>query len=128
MSDFLSQLKSKPAPFKGDGFEVILRPITFDERQELFAWLDANKDSPLKGTELEPKLVALTLCDADGKPLLGEKEVRQQIDPDKIDAIAREAGIRCGLYKEDPAKKAQPPSGSTNPETASPANSPSPAA
>lgn len=125
MSDFLAQLKSKPTPFQSDGFTVLLRPITFDERQTLLAWMETNKDAPNKGMELERKLVALALCDEAGKSILTEADVGG-LDPDKVDAIAFEVGERSGLYKRPDGKKALPPSGSTSPETSSLATSPAP--
>lgn len=123
----LSGLRGKPAAFTLlDGTVVHLRPITFDERNELLTWLEANKETLGKGMELERRLVALSLCDAEGSRLCSVDEVGQ-LDPDKVDEIAMEAGHRCGLSKRDREKKATPPDSSTTPTSGFLSTSPAPA-
>lgn len=122
----LSGLKGKPSPFKlADGTEVYLRPITFDERNQLFAWLDENKEAANKGMELERRLVALALCDESGLMLCSCDEVGA-LDPDKVDALAIEVGARCGIYRRDGEKKVTPSDSSTTTDSSSVATSPSP--
>lgn len=121
----LSGLKGKPSPFKVGDVEVYLRPITFDERNELLTWLEANKDTLNRGMELERKLVAMTLCDESGERLCEVADVGQ-FDPAMVDAIAMEAGARCGLNRRDGEKKVTPPDSSETRISSSPSTSPSP--
>lgn len=109
----LSGLKGKPAPFTlKDGTEVNLRPITFDERTGLLNWMEENKEATNKGLELERRLVALALCDESGAKLCESPEDVGQLDPEKVDEIAMEAGARCGLNKREGEKKVTPPDSS----------------
>lgn len=124
-NNYLAQLKSKPSLFKGEGFEVMLRPITFEERQKLMAWIKENENSSTKGMDLERKLVAMTLCDDSGNLLIRDEKEVGDLDPDKVDEIAMEAGRRAGLNKSNEKKMTQP-SSSTIPPTASHSTSPLP--
>lgn len=124
-NDRLAGLKGLPSKFKGTGFEVFLRPISFDERNELLAWMDENKGTKNYHMEIVRRVTALALCDEAGEKLCKPEEVGS-LDPDKVDEIAMEAGARCGLLKRDDEKKAMPPDSSTTPTSSGPATSPSP--
>lgn len=91
--DVLNAAKGKAAPFEFDGETYHLRPLSFGERREVFAWHEQGK----AGDGLQVWLVQSCLCDAFGRSIpLSASEV-DGFDVRLVDAIAKEILRRAGL-------------------------------
>lgn len=97
--------KSKPSvrrinvPMWDD--DVYLRDITVGERNEWaalrYAALEGDTLDFGKMVESRVYLVAVSLCDADGKPLFSVEELKETLRPDAVDYLANEAEKLNGL-------------------------------
>lgn len=117
--DVLKGAKGKPAPFtlNRDGcepFKCLLRPLTYGERRDLFDFSQQHGTEPGSGMELQARVVTLTVCDAEGKPILDAADLRG-FDVEVIEAIAAEVARRNGID----GKKAGEPGKDTSPTTPS---------
>lgn len=95
-ADVLAGARGKPVPFESDGFKCLLRPLSFGERQDLFAWLQSHRDEPGSALVLQAKLIVSGVCDEAGLPLLEPADVRDFGGP-LADELAKEIGRRNGL-------------------------------
>lgn len=103
-----AKASAKPAPFTAAGVDVILRPLTYDERTEAVAAYRAEKGTEGDSLRLQKRLAALALRDDDGKPLFTVDEVGT-LDPRFVDAVAREVAKRSGVVEGDDPKAPSTP-------------------
>ncbi|AMV30055.1 hypothetical protein VT84_37020 [Gemmata sp. SH-PL17] len=94
--DVLRAARGKPVPFEFDGFTCLLRPLSYGERQELFAWGREHAQEQGSGLALQGRLVLMALCDETGVALLEPTDLNQFGGP-LVDAIALEITRRNGL-------------------------------
>ncbi len=108
--DVLRAARGKPVPFEFDGFGCLLRPLSYGERQELFAWGREHAQEPGSGLVLQGRLVLMTVCDENGGPLLEPGDLAQ-FGGLLVDAIAIEVTRRNGIDGQgagEPGKGASP--------------------
>lgn len=109
-ADVLAGARGKPVPFEFEGFRCLLRPLSFGERSDLFAWSREYGDKPGSGLELQGKVVLLAVSDEQGVPLLAEPDLRD-IDGRIMEAITAEVARRNGVDGKaagEPGKGASP--------------------
>ncbi len=99
--DVLKGARGKPTPFefaRGDGqtFKCLLRPLTYGERRDLFDFSRDHGNEPGSGMELQARILTLTVCDENGKPLLEPADLRD-VDVEVIEAVAAEVARRNGV-------------------------------
>lgn len=109
-ADVLAGAKGKPVPFEFEGFKCLLRPLSFGERSDLFAWSREHGEEPGSGLVLQGKVVLLAVSDENGSPLLDEPDLRE-IDGRIMEAISTEVARRNGVDGKaagEPGKGASP--------------------
>ena len=94
--DVLRGARGKPVPFEFDGFTCLLRPLSYGERQELFAWSRDRGQEPGSGLALQGRLVLMAVCDENGATLLEPGDLNQFGGP-LVDALALEVARRNAL-------------------------------
>lgn len=92
--DVIAGAKGKPVPFEFDGFSCLLRPLTYGERNELFAWRERN--DPKLGEELPRWLLTRAVCDESGRPILAPGDL-DGFDLRVVDAVANAVLLRAGI-------------------------------
>lgn len=95
--DVLNGARGKPKEFVGpDGFQCLLRPLTWGERKELLEWLKEHGQEPGSGLQLQEKLLLAGISDAEGKPLLTAEDLKD-FDGSIADAVTKEIQARNGM-------------------------------
>lgn len=109
-SDVIAGARGKPVLFEFEGFRCLLRPLSFGERSDLFAWSRAHGEEPGSGLELQTKVALLGVCDEKGAPLLEAADLRE-FDGRVVEAISSEVARRNGVDGKaagEPGKGASP--------------------
>jgi hypothetical protein len=96
-ADVIAGAKGKPAPFEYLDYTYLLRPLTQAEVNDLIARRQESGS--------DARLLALVICDGDGKPVLSEADV-PNLPFVAIQALFKEILDRNGLG--DAGGKAEP--------------------
>ena len=96
-ADVIAGAKGKPSPFEFNGYTYLLRPLTKTEVNDMIA----RRTEP----DSDARLLALVVCDEDGKPVLSEADV-PNLPFVAIQALFKEILSRNGLG--DDGGKAEP--------------------
>ncbi|VTS03530.1 unnamed protein product [Gemmata massiliana] len=110
--DVLKGARGKPVPFEFDGLTLLLRPLSFGERSELFAWGREHAQEPGSGLALQARLVLFAVCDESGSPILEPADLNQ-FGVGLVDALAQEIARRNGIDGQGAGEPGKGPSPTT---------------
>lgn len=102
-ADLLAGLKKRPVPVEVNGVTLHLKPLTVAEKEKFALW---RKDNP-GGAGVVGRLLAASLCDEAGAPILDAPEDANDLDGAVADVLCERIldinGMRGADAKKEPA-------------------------